>query len=186
MNVPVARRADRIYLAGFMGSGKSTIGPILANTLGFDFVDIDRLIEEQEKVSITAIFRTKGERYFREIERALILKVCLRPRAVISLGGGTLVDPETFHIIRSTGILVYLKLTTDELFRRLKHREDRPLLTGPEGERLAPEDLRQRIEMLHRERQPLYESADVTILTDELRVGITVDRLVRLLAPLLG
>lgn len=177
--VPVQR--DRIYITGFMGSGKSTIGPILANTLGYDFADVDRVVEKSEGRSVGEIFREQGEAYFRERELQALLALSIRPHMVISLGGGTLVQPEAFRIIRSSGILVYLKMSPEEVMRRLQHRTDRPLLLDAEGERLPEDQLRARIEKLYVERSPLYEAADVVVTTDETRVGMTVDRIVKLI-----
>jgi shikimate kinase len=155
---------DRIYLTGFMGSGKSTIGPILANTLGYDFADVDRVVEKSEGLAVKEIFREKGEAYFREKEFQALLTLSVRPHLVISLGGGTLVQPAAF-----------------ELIRRLQHRTDRPLLLDAEGGKLPEDELRARIEILYQERSPLYEAADVVVTTDETRVGMTVDRIVKLI-----
>jgi shikimate kinase len=170
----------RIYLTGFMGSGKSTIGPILANTIGYDFADIDRVVEQAEGSPVSRIFREQGEAYFRARELAALHTLCVRPRLVVSLGGGTLVQPAAYQLIRSTGILVYLKMSPEEVMRRLAHRTDRPLLLGADGEKLPEEQLRARIERLYGERAALYESADVVVPTDETRVGMTVDRIVKL------
>jgi shikimate kinase len=182
--VPQQRR-ERVYLAGFMGSGKSTIGPILANTIGYDFADLDRMIEQVEGRSVSRIFGENGEAYFRKRERELITSLSTQLHLVVSLGGGTLVDPSSLQTIIQTGILVYIKLEPELLFQRLQRRSDRPLLTDREGNRLSPEELRKRIGQLYASREPLYSRADVTIEADERRVGITVDRVVRALSPLL-
>lgn len=181
MNTLSARK-DRIYLTGFMGSGKSTIGPILANTIGYDFVDLDLVVEEHEGKSVAQIFREHGEPYFRTRERELIATLCMRPRTVISLGGGTLTDPENFQAIMNSGIVVYLKVSPDRLFNRLHRRNDRPMLTDPQGERLSEAALQERIALLYNAREPFYARADFTVLTDEKRVGVTVDAIVRLLS----
>jgi shikimate kinase len=177
------QRRGRIYLTGFMGSGKSTIGPILANTIGYDFVDLDQSIERKEGKSISRIFTEEGEPYFRGLERSLLGAIAARPRVVVSLGGGTLVDPESFRLIRESGILVYIKLHPDLLFKRLQRKNDRPLLLGDQGRRLSGEDLRRRIRQLAASREHLYAQADLTIEADERRVGITVDRVVHALVP---
>ena len=179
MTDALSARKERIYLTGFMGSGKSTIGPILANTIGYDFADLDRLIEAAAGLSVGSLFREKGEEYFRSLERSCIAQVCLMPRTVISLGGGTMMDPANCRLISSTGIVVYLKITPDQIFRRLHHRTDRPLLTNSEGERLGEEQLRSRIMSLYATREPIYAQADITVLTDEKKVGITVDQIVK-------
>jgi shikimate kinase len=170
-------------LTGFMGSGKSTIGPILANTIAYDFVDLDRTIEVSEGKTVREIFRERGEAYFRQLERDLVTGLAARTRIVVSLGGGTLVDPACLQTVITTGILVYLKLSPEQLFHRLHRRSDRPLLTDEEGNKLTEDGLRHRILELFRMREPIYSRADITIEADEQRVGKTVDRIVRCLSP---
>ncbi len=182
---PVRSRNARIYLAGFMGSGKSTIGPILANTIGFAFEDIDRSIEEAEGQSVSAIFNEHGEAYFRSLERHALERSAGQPGKVIALGGGTLTNPENLQFVRTSGILVYLKISQDQLFRRLRRRNDRPMLVGPDGTPLDDEKLRERISSLYLSREPVYALADITLQTDETRLGVTVDHLVQKLKPLL-
>jgi shikimate kinase len=97
-----------IYLTGFMGCGKSTIGPILANTLGYEYADVDRVVEERVGKSVRDIFREHGEKFFREVEQQVIKELSAQDHQVISLGGGSVVDPGTFAVIKSSGILVYL------------------------------------------------------------------------------
>ncbi len=178
-------RRDRVYLTGFMGSGKSTVGPILANTIGYGFVDLDRVIEETEGVTVAEVFRLRGEEYFRTREREAIARLSREPGRVIALGGGALIDPVNFETVIATGILVYLRLPKDVLFRRLERREDRPLLRDAAGGCLPGEQLRERFEALYRVREPLYARADLILDADERHVGVTVDRLSRVLVPLL-
>ncbi len=185
LHEPVERRRDRIYLTGFMGSGKSTIGPILANTIGYEFVDIDRAIEASQQMSVNAIFRQQGETGFRRIEQMMLLTYSAVPGLVIALGGGTLTDPDNLRLVLSTGIVIYLKISQDQIFHRLRHRTDRPLLAAADGMPLTDDQLRQRITSLYDLREPLYALADITVQTDESRLGLTVDHLVRRLAPLL-
>lgn len=184
MTIPLQQRNHRIYLTGFMTSGKSTIGPILANALGFEFVDLDTMIAEQEGKSIREIFQEDGEAYFRKKEQATVRALSTRERIVIALGGGTLDDPETLATVASTGILVYLKIPVEEIVRRLRNKTDRPMVLGADGERLTEQDLRERILGILARREPIYARADITVQGDQARVGVTVDRLVRLLSPL--
>jgi shikimate kinase len=175
-------RSERIFLTGFMGSGKSTIGPILANTIGFEFMDVDRVIEENTGRSVTAIFREDGEERFRFLERGAIMELSSRVHTVVSLGGGTLTDPENFRMVTTSGILVYLKVTPDQLYHRLHQKVDRPMLTDDQGNRLSEGALRERIARLYAVREPLYARADITVMTDDKRVGVTVDQIVRKLS----
>jgi shikimate kinase len=179
------KRSQRIFLTGFMGSGKSTIGPILANTLGYDFIDIDKAIEKHTGKSVREIFHAQGEEYFRQLERALLQDLQAKDHLVISLGGGTIADPISFPIIRGSGILVYLKTAPEQLFNRLHHKTDRPVLMDVSGERLSEEALRTRIVELHARRQQFYEQADIIIPTDEHKLGITVDQIVKRLSEFL-
>jgi shikimate kinase len=185
MNLSVPVRSERVYLTGFMGSGKSTIGPILANALGYAFVDLDMCIEQREGCSIAELFRTRGEPAFRAIERTVLREVAKPARAVIALGGGTLVDPTNFQFIRDGGVVVYLNVPPDEILRRMKYRNDRPLLADDDGGRLPEGRLREKILALHTARAPLYERADIIVVPDPSRLGVTVDTIVRKLRPFL-
>jgi shikimate kinase len=184
MPVPLQQRKHRVYITGFMASGKSTIGPILANALGFDFVDLDVAIAESAGMTIRQIFLQHGEEHFRQIEREHISALSTRDRTVIALGGGSVEDEATLALIRRTGILVYLKVPVDEIVRRLRNKTDRPMVLDADGERLSDQDLRTRILTMLTRREPLYSRADITITSDQVRVGVTVDRLVRMLSPL--
>lgn len=178
----VRSRYSRVFLTGFMGSGKSTVGPILANSVGYDFVDLDGLIEASEGRAIREIFQTDGEAYFRRRELEEIQRLSQRPKLVVSLGGGTLIQAETYRLIRSSGLLVYLKISPEQVFRRVRHRDDRPLLSDPQGRPLSTAELKARISQLYRERETLYASADITVESDPRQVGVTVDRVVREIA----
>jgi shikimate kinase len=168
-----------IYLTGFMGSGKSTIGPILANTLGYSFFDIDAEIEKATGKRIPEIFAESGERYFREVERQLLLTVSENKETVVSLGGGTIANDANVALIKSTGILVYLKADIEQIVKRLRNKTNRPVITDDEG-RILPEDkLRERVRTIFSNREPYYDQSDIVVLTDDRRVGMTVDEIVR-------
>jgi shikimate kinase len=168
-----------------MGSGKSTIGPILANTLGYGFIDSDKEIERQTGKSVKELFKSHGEEHFRTLEHALLEDLRTKDYMVVSLGGGTIADPATFAMLRDSGVLVYLKSSPDQLFKRLHHKTDRPVLVDVSGDRLSEDALRARIEELHTLREHFYEQADIIILTDEHRVGVSVDQIVKRLSIIL-
>lgn len=168
-----------IFLTGFMGSGKSTIGPILANTIGYDFVDVDRLIERKANARVVEIFEREGEQRFRDLEQEVLRELTERGECVVSLGGGTIANEQNFDFIRRNGVIVYLQLTADEIFQRVRHRPDRPLLWDGSGKLLTAEQLQERIRMLLSDRERFYNRADVIVPSDRRRVGATVDEIVR-------
>lgn len=168
-----------IYLAGFMGSGKSTIGPILANTIGFDFVDIDKLIEHQRGKRIVEIFQAEGEPAFRSIERETLQRLSTRHHCVISLGGGSIASEENFQLIHRTGIIVYIQLSPEEIVQRVHHRADRPMLKDEQGNNLPLQEMEGRVRMLLQQREEFYKRADIIVPSDRRRVGTTVDDIVK-------
>lgn len=168
-----------IFLTGFSGSGKSTIGPLLANSLGFEFIDLDREIETAAGKSINQIFTEEGEAAFRELELRTLERIGEKERLVVSLGGGVLENNRCFDIIRSLGTLIYMKSSPEILAGRLQHKTDRPLLKGADGEKLAREEIRQRIAALLEKREPRYQQADLVIVTDSKKIGATVEEMTR-------
>ncbi len=176
-----------IFLVGFMGSGKSTIGPILANVLGYHFYDIDKIIEEKAQRSIPEIFRTEGEVAFRELERKTLQEVVSYNNSVVALGGGTITNPDNLQLAKDNAILVYLKISPEEAFNRIQHhREDRPMLKDAAGNTLSGEELKQRIQELLQKRDAYYSQSDITVVTDNLRIGVTIDEIVKKLQPFLN
>lgn len=168
-----------IYLTGFMGSGKSTIAPILANTLGYSCFDIDSEIQHLAGKQVSEIFSELGEEYFRSLEHALLLEVSAREACVISLGGGTIANGNNLQVVKSSGILIYLKIAPEFIFHRLKHKTDRPMLKSGDGTLLGEAELRSRIDALLTQREPFYAQADLTVTTDNRNIGRTVDEIVR-------
>jgi shikimate kinase len=168
-----------IFLTGFMGSGKSTIGPILANTLGYEYVDVDRFIEKKTQKEITEFFRTEGEKAFRLIERNMLHELTKLDHSVISLGGGTIANEENSQIVSQHGILIYLKLSPGEILQRVQYKNDRPMLKDASGNPLQGQKLEQRIIELLSSREPFYSRADVIIHADNMRVGVTVDEIIK-------
>ncbi|MGE5314274.1 MAG: shikimate kinase [Acidobacteriota bacterium] len=175
-----------IFLVGFMGSGKSTIGPILANTIGYNFIDLDIAIELREAKKINEIFSEKGEPYFRSIERQLLEEIAASAsKTIISLGGGTLASEETLQYVKSTGIVVYLKVNEDQIYKRLHAKGDRPMLRDESGTLLNGEPLMAKIRALLDRRTPFYERADIIMHTDDKKIGMTIDELTKQLRGLI-
>lgn len=120
-----------IYLSGFMGTGKSTIGKVLAKRLKRKFIDADAVIARKAGRSIAEIFKSRGERAFREMERLFIARVSRERGRVVALGGGALLSSENRRLVRASGVLVNLTCAEKELWIRLRTRlELRPLLNG--------------------------------------------------------
>ena len=114
-----------IFLIGFMGSGKSALGRKLASRMGYQFIDMDNLIEEKEGMSVRKIFRKKGEAGFRKMERKTLEKLIRKDKLVISTGGGVPCGPGNMGLINQHGISVYLKMDQSALYERLKTRQSR-------------------------------------------------------------
>lgn len=144
-----------VALIGFMGSGKSTVGQALARRLEFEFVDTDRLIEEQAGCSILEIFARDGEPAFRERERRVIEGLAGRERLVIATGGGVGARPDLLAGLKQHALVVWLWASPETLWERVRHQTHRPLLQVP--------DPPARIRELLAAREPVYRQADVLI-----------------------
>lgn len=177
---------SRIYLTGFMTSGKSTIGPILANVLGWDFCDLDKLIEKDYKKTIVQIFEEFGENEFRKIESDYLVSVSQKEYIVISLGGGTVCNDKNLEFIKQNGKLIYLDVSLETLRRRLKKKLDRPLFRDLVLENRPDEEFDKRILEILKKREPYYNKADIIIQSDKYKVGITVDLLTEKIVRLLN
>jgi len=169
------------YLTGFMGSGKSTIGPIIANTLGWNFYDLDSVIEEKTNLKVPEIFEKEGENYFRKLETKTLSELSDGERSIISLGGGTVTLPQNVDIIKNSGVLIYLKISPETAYERLKFKRDRPILTRDGTVDLNKQEFINRLSSLMKKRKASYESADIIFDTEGDGIGLTVDKLVKLM-----
>jgi shikimate kinase len=150
----------RLYLNGFMASGKSTVGPRVAARLGLTFLDLDRLITAHDGRSIPEIFAEDGEVYFRQLEREALQKTAETDDLVVALGGGALVDDDNRTFAKAHGRVVYLKVDPDTILDRVGDEADqRPLLQDEEGTPLSRSDMRARIEQMLADRRSAYEDA---------------------------
>ena len=151
----------RIYLAGFMGSGKSTVGRMVAHLFRWPFKDLDDIIVKHAGMTIPEIFQREGEVTFRRMEVEAVRESTENP-GVIALGGGTLLNKESRELLLASGTLVYLRATPETLTHRLQARSDnRPILKG-EGE------LQDRIGAILEERAEIYAIAHWAVDTDKL------------------
>jgi len=150
--------ARNIILAGFMGSGKTTVGKILAQRLGWKFLDTDRLIEERSGAPVAEIFKQYGEAAFRDMETSLARELALFENCVIATGGGFMVRPENRDSAAKGGEIILLVASPMEIWHRVGQSRHRPLL--------QVEDPLARIQELLRARQPAYDAIAWQIQTD--------------------
>jgi len=142
---------NNIVLIGFMGSGKTSIGRLVAHRLGFQFIDTDAVIVERAGMQIPAIFSQHGEPWFRDQESAALRSLGIVNRAVISTGGGIVLRPENRDLLRELGFVVWLTASEDVIFERVSRNKKRPLLQTT--------DPRQTVHDLLEQRRPLYTGA---------------------------
>jgi shikimate kinase len=163
-----------IVLVGLMGAGKSTVGRRLAQKLGLEFTDADVEIERAAGKTVPDIFRDHGEAYFREGERKVIARLLDSGPQVLATGGGAFMNEETRHNIASRGISVWLRADMNLLMKRVRRRDNRPLLKAEDPE----EVMRQLIA----QRYPVYGQADVTVESRDVPHNSIVSDVIRALA----
>jgi shikimate kinase len=148
-------RRKLIYLVGFMGAGKSSVGAILAQQMGWPFVDMDTIIEAGQRATIRQIFEQAGEPFFRQIEHAVLVEVTRKEPAVIALGGGTFAQKLNFDLIQQTrGVTIWLDCPIEELWRRCSTMDNRPLFRDRES-----------FLKLYEQRLPYYSQAEFRLAT---------------------
>ena len=171
-----------IFLVGFSGSGKSTVGSRLARLLKAEFYDTDMLIEQRCGKPIDRIFSEDGEDAFRRLESQVINELINRnePRMVIALGAGAFEKRKNWNVVKRNGTVVYLSCSVREIYKRLKEKTDRPLLqvSPAKGETQRQAVLR-RIKDLLGQRKRIYAQADIRISTTNKSIDETVRHLYR-------
>jgi shikimate kinase len=143
---------SRIYLVGFMGAGKSTIGPLLARQLNWSFCDLDVEIEKQQGCPIREIFTTGGEATFREMETAALRQWAGEPSLVIALGGGAFIGEANRQIVQQSGLSIFLDCPLELVLERCRRDSARPLFNDPQS-----------ILQLVQSRRPFYLQSDLQI-----------------------
>ena len=166
---------SNIFLVGFMGSGKSTVGQQLAAGLGKEFFDCDRVLEERTGVDIPYIFDLEGETGFRRREAAVLRELAAKRGIVLSTGGGVVGDPDNRRALATNGFVIYLHAPAELLHQRTSRDRNRPMLYA--------DDPRTRIDELLTARDPLYrEVADLVVETGRRGSRRVVQEIVRALS----
>ncbi len=158
-------KKKNICIIGFMGSGKSIIGKDLSKYLNIKFYDTDKEIELKTKKSINKIFKEDGEKYFRDIEEKICIKLLGQDNCVISLGGGSIINKNIRKVIKKNSYSIYLQVKLINLMHRLKSSKKRPLLNKKDNKKELLEDL-------YNDRKKFYEDADFIVSNnnDKLQV----------------
>jgi shikimate kinase len=156
-----------VYLVGMPGAGKTVVGRELAGRLGVPFVDLDTEIEREHGRPITEIFASEGESAFRAMEAAMLVKAGANDPSVVSCGGGVVLEPANRIALRNTGTVVYLDVSIEELRRRVRPAEDRPLIRE-EGD----------LERLLEARGPLYREFAAHVVDGSGPPGEVADAIV--------
>ncbi len=162
---------SNIALIGFMGTGKTAVGRLLAERLGREFIELDVLIEEKAGKTIPEIFKQEGEIAFREREIEATREVAEKENAVIACGGGVVLNQINVDRLRKQSVIVYLTASPDAILKRTSSdKDERPLLVA--------EDKAAKVDALLKSREPFYErAADITVDTSELEVTGVVEQI---------
>jgi len=159
-----------VFLVGFMGAGKTTVGRILARLLGWDFVDLDEIIVTAEGRGIPAIFAQEGEAYFRRLERGVLASLRGRTRLVVACGGGTYANDESRLLIDRMGRAVWVQVPLHQALARCPPGDERPLLKDEF-----------QAEALYRRRLPAYRAAGLHVDADGLTAEEVAERIAGML-----
>jgi shikimate kinase len=155
-----------IVMVGMMGAGKSSVGRRLAARLGLPFVDADTEIEQAANATISEIFETHGEAYFRDGERRVIQRLLDGNPKVLATGGGAFINPETRAAIRAAGVSIWLKVDRELILHRVKRRSNRPLLKTADPGAV--------IDRLLQERNPIYAEADIHVQSRDVAHDVVI------------
>ena len=160
-----------IVLVGLMGAGKTAVGKILSDKLGYEFLDTDNIIEQEENCKISDIFSSKGEQYFRELENKLVLRLQNEENKIISTGGGLFQNKENITNLAKNGYIIYLQASPEILYSRIKEDFSRPLLQNT--------DPLSKLSNLLKKRENNYKLANLTINTENKTINEISDEIIK-------
>ncbi|NOY77696.1 MAG: shikimate kinase [Calditrichaeota bacterium] len=168
-----------IYLTGFTGSGKSTLGPLLSDAFSWRFVDLDTEIEAQLRKPVPVIFRENGESLFRSAETDILQRLSEGTEMVVALGAGTIVNPLNLQRVKESGVLIYLMATPEDILGRIARTEKRLLfLSGNSDQPLTDQALLERIRWLMALRNPYYLQSDIHISTSGKTIEAVLNEII--------
>jgi shikimate kinase len=165
------RHIRNLALIGFMGTGKSSVGRLLAQRLRFEFVDTDALIEERAGQCISEIFARRGEAVFREIEQQVVAELAHRDGVVIATGGGLGANPANLASLQQHALVICLWASAAAVWRRVRRQTHRPLLQDPNPQ--------EKIRALLAQREPVYRTADVLVNTEARSARVVAQHILR-------
>lgn len=160
-----------LYLVGFMGTGKSTVGRQVARQMGFEFLDSDHEIERQQGRPVAQIFADEGEDKFRALERAYIDGGHPAGKCVVSCGGGLVVSPGMIELLHERGVVICLHASIETILQRTMHATHRPLL--------QVENREERLRQLYAQREEIYRRSGTQVLTDRRHLKEIVAHVLR-------
>ncbi|MEX2478890.1 MAG: shikimate kinase [Gracilimonas sp.] len=161
----IENKEESVFICGFMASGKSTLGKALAKKLDREFIDLDKIIEKREGMSIKQIFNKIGEAYFREKEWEYLLDLTRNFKGVVALGGGALQNQRVVDHLKIHGLLIFLDTPMEEVVERVFASEERPILFDEAGKIKSKESLFKELKTLYSGREEFYKQAQITIKT---------------------
>jgi shikimate kinase len=161
-----------LVLTGMMGVGKSTVGKSLSDSLNMNFIDTDKIIEKKTQMSVEKIFKYKGEKYFRDMEKEVCLSSLKEDNSVIALGGGAFMDQDLRDIIIAKCVSFWLDLGTADLAKRLMVSKKRPLANG--------KDLEKNLLSIYDQRKSIYKLANFKITCDEKNIQLIVSKITQI------
>lgn len=162
---PITNLPDMIFLCGFMGTGKSTIGKALAGRLLVPYRDLDDIVRQKAGKSIKAIFKDHGEKGFRSMEREHLLDIIRNCKGVLSMGGGVLQNQHVVDHIKLSGLLIFIETPFSVILERIFEDQNRPLLLGEDGNVKEKDILQKELMILYNKRLKFYRQAEITIQT---------------------